>query len=196
MRVQRFDPHASALKGSAGAPRSSGKERPLKLRPVREHDSAAAAATSCRHLLNPVLLSADREPVLVQRFDPRAFALKGSAGAPRSSGKERPLKLRPVRERDPAAAAAATAGHMLPLSQPGFALEGASQRAPWDASSNGDMSYATQVSRYCVCACNQAHEHSLALLWRVSQRAPWDTSSYGDMLYATQVSRPVLHLHM
>lgn len=56
------------------------------------------------------------------------------------------LSARTLRHNDPAAAAAATAGHALPLSQPGFALETLSQaHEPWDVASNGN-SYATQVT--------------------------------------------------
>ena len=85
----------------------------------------------------------------VQKYDPRAFALKGSAGAPRMADLPRgPRGDRPKRAAAASGAdrnGSAAAGHALPLSQNNFAIEPLHSQANWDASSNGRQSFATQV---------------------------------------------------
>ena len=91
----------------------------------------------------------------MQRYDPRAFALKGSAGAPRMA--DLPRGPRGDRLKRPTAAAACpdnghtVAAQPVPLSQNSFAIEPLRSQANWDASSNGHQSFATQVGTPAQC---------------------------------------------
>ena len=136
---------------------------------AQDHLARSAQVALCSLPLASVTLQAVSQPWImvfepaahevpwVQRYDPRAFALKGSAGAPRMA--DLPRGPRMDRPKRPAAAAnggsadrdgAAAAGHPLPLSQNSFAIEPLRSQANWDASSNGRQSFATQV-RSCSC---------------------------------------------